>query len=111
MAMDRYPEAAELNPEEGEVVTAELVVTDDVLVKAFALGPGAVLDTHEHGDSTNVFHVLDGTVTVLQGEDEEERVAAPGVVLHERGTPHGARNDTEDVARFTAALCPLPGSG
>jgi quercetin dioxygenase-like cupin family protein len=112
MAMDRYPEAAELTPEEGEVVTAELVVTDDVLVKAFALGPGAVLDPHEHGDSTNVFHLLEGTLTVIQGEGEdEERITAPGVVLHERGTPHGARNDTEDVVRFTASLCPLPGSG
>ena len=111
MAMDRYPEAAGLTPEEGEVATAELVVTDDVLVKAFALGPGAVLEPHEHGDSTNVFHVLEGTVTVIQGDDQEERVTAPGVVLHERGTPHGARNDTEDVVRFTASLCPLPGSG
>jgi quercetin dioxygenase-like cupin family protein len=110
MAMDRYPEAAGLTPEEGEVATAELVVTDDVLVKAFALGPGAVLEPHEHGDSTNVFHVLEGTVTVVR-DDEEERVTAPGVVLHERGTPHGARNDTEDVVRFTASLCPLPGSG
>ena len=108
--MDRYPEAAGLTPEEGEVATAELVVTDDVLVKAFALGPGAVLEPHEHGDSTNVFHVLEGTVTVVR-DDEEERVTAPGVVLHERGTPHGARNDTEDVVRFTASLCPLPGSG
>ena len=112
MTMDRYPEAAGLTPDGGEVATAELVVTDDVLVKAFALGSGAVLDPHEHGDSTNVFHVLEGTVTVVRGDDEnEERVEAPGVVLHERGTPHGARNDTEDVVRFTASLCPLPGSG
>jgi quercetin dioxygenase-like cupin family protein len=99
-----------LDPADGEVRTAELVVTDDVLVKAFALGPGATLEPHEHGDSTNVFHVLSGEVTVLQG-DEEERVAAPGVVLHERGVAHGARNDGDDVVVFTASLCPLPGSG
>jgi quercetin dioxygenase-like cupin family protein len=110
MALDRYPEAAGLTPEEGEVLSAELVVTDDVLVKAFALGPGAVLEPHEHGDSTNVFHVLEGSLIVIQGE-QEERVDAPGAVLHERGTPHGARNDTEDVVRFTASLCPMPGSG
>jgi quercetin dioxygenase-like cupin family protein len=99
-----------LDPADGEVQTAELVVTDDVLVKAFALGPGATLEAHEHGDSTNVFHVLQGEVTVLQG-DTAERVAAPGVVLHERGVPHGARNDGDDVVVFTASLCPLPGSG
>ena len=104
MALDRYPD---LDPDDGEVVTEELAVTDDVLVKAFALGPDAELDPHEHDDSTNVFHVLSGTVTVVQGDDEE-RVEAPGVVLHERGVVHGARNDGDDVAVFTASLCPLP---
>lgn len=104
MALDRYPD---LDPDAGEVVSEELVAEDDVLVKAFALGPGAELDPHEHGDSTNVFHVLEGVVTVIQG-DEEEEIAAPGVVLHERGVAHGARNDTDDPAIFTASLCPLP---
>ncbi|WP_290815161.1 cupin domain-containing protein [Halovivax sp.] len=108
MDLDRYASAlADLEPEPDAVETAELVVTDDVLVKAFALGPGATLDPHEHGDSTNVFHVLEGTVTVLQ-EDEEERIDAPGVVLHERGIVHGARNDTDGPVVFTASLCPLP---
>lgn len=104
MTLDRY---ADLDPDDGEVETAELVVTDDVLVKAFALGPGAEVEPHEHADSTNVFHVLRGTVTVVR-EDEEEAVDAPGVVLHERGEVHGARNDTDGVAVFTASLCPLP---
>jgi quercetin dioxygenase-like cupin family protein len=105
MALDRYPD---LSPDPGEVVDAEVAVTDDVLVKAFALGPGATLDPHDHPDSTNVFHVVDGTVTVLQGDGEEE-VTAPGVVLHERGVAHGARNDGDDVAVLTASLCPMPG--
>jgi quercetin dioxygenase-like cupin family protein len=99
-----------LDPEVGQVLTAELVVSDDVLVKAFALGPDAELSPHEHGDSTNVFHVLDGTVTVIRGDDEEA-VEAPGVVPHDRGVIHGARNDTDEVAVFTASLCPMPGSG
>ncbi|MWG35060.1 cupin domain-containing protein [Halomarina oriensis] len=94
-------------PAEGERTSGELVVTDDVLVKYFALGPGAELSTHEHDDATNVFHVLQGEVVVVQG-DSEETVEAPGVVLHERGEPHGARNESDDVAVFTASLCPLP---
>jgi quercetin dioxygenase-like cupin family protein len=102
--MDRIPD---LDPDDGEILTEELVVTDDVLVKAFALGPDAELSPHEHGDSTNVFHVLSGEVTVIQ-DDEEETVSAPGVVLHERGVVHGARNDSGDVAMLTASLCPLP---
>jgi quercetin dioxygenase-like cupin family protein len=104
MTLDRL---TDLSPDPGEVESTELAVTDDVLVKTFALGPGAELSPHEHGDSTNVFHVLRGTVTVIQ-DDEEEAVEAPGVVLHERGVVHGARNETDDVVVFTASLCPLP---
>ncbi|WP_265111810.1 cupin domain-containing protein [Halosolutus halophilus] len=108
MSLDRYPDVvADLDPADGAVETAELVVTDDVLVKAFALGPGAELDPHEHADSTNVFHVLEGTVTVVQDGDSDQ-VAAPGVVLHERGVVHGARNETDGTVIFTASLCPLP---
>jgi len=105
--MDSFPA---LDPDDGEVLDAEVVVTDDVLVKAFALGPGAELSPHEHADSTNVFHVLAGTVTVVRG-DEEAVVEAPGVVQHDRGVVHGARNETDERAVFTASLCPMPGSG
>lgn len=104
MALDQYEYP---DPDPGEIESGELVVTDDVLVKVFALGAGAELNAHEHADATNVFHVLEGTVTVLQG-DAEETVAAPGVILHERGVIHGARNDTDTVAVLTASLCPLP---
>ena len=103
--MDVYPT---LEPEEGEVIDAELVVTDDVLVKAFALGPGAELSPHEHPESTNVFHVVEGTVTVLRG-DEGATVEAPGVIEHPRGVTHGARNDSGETAVVTASLCPMPG--
>jgi quercetin dioxygenase-like cupin family protein len=97
-----------LDPDEGEVIDTELVVTDDVLVKAFGLGPGAELEPHEHADSTNVFHVLEGTVTVVRGDDQET-VQAPGVVEHGRGVPHGARNETDETVVLTASLCPMPG--
>lgn len=108
MTFERYrTEAEDLDPDTGEVQTAELVVEDDVLVKLFALGPGAELDEHDHPDSTNVFHVLEGTVTVRQA-GEAEQVEAPGVVVHERGVTHGARNGTDQRALFTASLCPLP---
>jgi quercetin dioxygenase-like cupin family protein len=104
MVVDRYQQ---LEAEPGAVVDAELVVSDDVLVKAFALGPGAELSPHEHGSSTNVFHVTEGTVTVVQ-DGEERTIEAPGVVVHERGQSHGARNDTDEVAVLTASLCPMP---
>jgi quercetin dioxygenase-like cupin family protein len=106
--LDTYAESiVDLEPADGEVETAELIVSDDVLVKAFALGPGAELEAHDHADSTNVFHVLEGTVTVVQNE-ETERIDAPGVVHHERGVDHGARNETDETVMFTASLCPFP---
>ena len=105
---DEYADAiADLEPAASEIETAELVVSDDVLVKAFALGPGAQLEAHEHGESANVFHVLEGTVTVVQG-DKRRAIDAPGVVYHERGVVHGARNETDETVVFTASLCPVP---
>jgi len=105
MSLDRLPDLA---PEEGEVIDEELAVTDDVLVKAFALGPGGEIEPHEHDGATNVFHIVEGTVTVRQ-DDTEETISAPGVVFNERGQVHGATNETDDIAVLTASLCPLPG--
>ncbi|WP_281194222.1 cupin domain-containing protein [Halorubrum sp. F4] len=108
MTLDRYADAVgDLDPAEGEVATAELVVADDVLVKAFVLAPGSEVDPHEHADATNVFHVLEGEPTVVR-EGESERLAAPAVVHNARGDVHGARNDTDERAVLTASLCPLP---
>ena len=108
MTLDSYAAAvAALDPARGEVETAELVVTDDVLVKAFVLGPNAAVDPHEHADATNVFHVLEGEPTVVR-DDEEAALAAPAVVPNERGAVHGARNETDDRAVLTASIAPLP---
>lgn len=102
--LDSYPD---LDPDAGEVLTEELHVNDDVLVKAFALGPDAEIEPHEHEGATNVFHVLEGSVVVTR-DDEEESVTAPGIVANERGAVHGARNEGEEQAVLTASLCPLP---
>ena len=104
MMLDQLPD---LDPADGELLDAEVVVTNDVLVKAFALGPGAELSPHEHADATNVFHVIEGEVTVIQ-DGKEETISAPGVVLHERGVAHGARNEGDETAVLTASLCPCP---
>lgn len=82
-------------------------MTNDVLVKAFALGPDAVIEPHDHQDATNVFYVVRGSVTVVRDGDEQT-VSASGFVLNERGMEHGTRNEGDDVAVLTASLCPLP---
>jgi len=104
-SLDRLPT---LDPAPDETLSAEVALTDDVLVKLFALGPGASVPPHEHPGSTNVFHVLAGRPTVVQ-DDEEASVAAPGVVLNARGAVHGVRNDGEPVALVTATFSPPPG--
>lgn len=100
-------ELPDLDPAEGEVETAELVVEDDVLVKLFALGPGGAFEPHVHDASTNVFHLLEGEVVVARG-DEEETLSAPAVVHNPRGVEHGARNESDARALLTASLCPFP---
>lgn len=100
--MDRYPD---LSPGVGEVETTVLVDEEGLLVKAFGLGPGAEVAPHRHEGEVNVFHVLAGTVTVIRGEEEAE-IPAPGVVHHPPGAAHGARNETDQVAVFTATLVP-----
>lgn len=104
-ALDRLPD---LDPGPGDTESAEVALTDDLLVKAFALGPGASVPPHDHPGSTNVFHVLRGAPTVVR-DDEEEPVSAPGVVVNERGAVHGLRNDGDDVALVTATFGPPPG--
>lgn len=103
MALDQYPA---LEPAEGEVIDREVYFSEDLLVKAFALGPGASIAPHEHETQTNVFHILKGQVTVQQ-RDEESVVTAPGIVVHDRGVPHGARNETDGVVVFTATMGPM----
>ncbi|UWG48773.1 Cupin domain containing protein [Halanaeroarchaeum sp. HSR-CO] len=105
MALDRLPD---LDPDEGTVIDEELAYFEDVLVKVFAFGPNATLEPHAHEGSTNVFHVVEGEVVVVQ-DDVEERVTAPGVVVHEPGAVHGARNETDQRAVLTATFAPSPG--
>jgi quercetin dioxygenase-like cupin family protein len=104
--------SVDLDPEPGELLDAELAVVEDdpsVLVKAFALGPGATLSPHEHPDSTNVFHLTEGELVVVRGE-EEQRLSAPATVVNDPGVVHGARNESDETATLTATMAPIPGT-
>lgn len=106
--MDRYAAAVSgLDPDDGERLDAELAVTEETLVKLFALGPGGAIPPHDHPGSTNVLHVTEGTVTVVV-DGEETRVDAPGTVVVDPGAEHGARNEGEGRAVLTATFAPPP---
>lgn len=105
MTLDQLPDLA---PEPEETLSAEVAITDDVLVKVFALGAGATVPPHDHPGSTNVFHVLAGSPVVVR-DGEEEQVPAPGVVVNAPGAVHGLRNEGEEPAVVTASFSPPPG--
>jgi Mannose-6-phosphate isomerase len=98
---------AAAHPPAGEVTAAELYVDEHTLVKGFALGAGGQLAPHTHGTSTNVFHVVTGTVTVSQGEATATQTA-PAVVVTPPGVPHGLENTTDAPAVVTATFAPPP---
>jgi quercetin dioxygenase-like cupin family protein len=98
---------ADAAPPTGEVTAAELYVDGHTLVKGFALAPGAQVRPHTHDASTNVFHVVRGTVTVVQ-DGEATVQSAPAVVVTPPGVPHGLVNDTDAPAVVTATFAPPP---
>jgi quercetin dioxygenase-like cupin family protein len=106
--MDRYAAVVDgMDPAEGERLDDELAVTDEALVKLFALGPGGEIPPHDHPGSTNVLHVCEGEVVVVVDGDEA-RVSAPGTVVVEPGAVHGARNEGDGRAVLTATFAPAP---
>lgn len=95
------------NPDSGTVESTELVVSEDVLVKQFSLGADGKIDPHTHNDSTNILHLLKGSVEVVQDETSEV-LTAPAVIHNKPGVTHGVKNVGDSTAVVTASLCPLP---
>jgi mannose-6-phosphate isomerase-like protein (cupin superfamily) len=60
---------------------------------------------HRHTNCTEAYFVLDGTVTVVIGE-EELSVDPEGFVLVPRGTPHTFGNASEHDARLLVMHAP-----
>ena len=59
--------------------------------------PGPPPHTHEH--KTDMFYVLEGTLTVLVGEESHD-LAAGSFVAAPPGTVHSFRNDSDAPVRF-----------
>ncbi len=67
--------------------------------------PGYFVPPHIHADEDEVFFILEGELTLLDGTGER-RLGAGGTVLLPRGARHGFRNDTAAPVRFLVALRP-----
>jgi quercetin dioxygenase-like cupin family protein len=107
-------EIGTLAAEEGEVLDvfgATLVVKGDPAVLGVFLGehvvpPGYVVPPHVHAAEDEVFYVLEGELTLLDGADQR-RLLRPGATAHlPAGSRHGFRNDTAAPVRFLVMLRP-----
>lgn len=96
-----------LRPEEGErlsVLGAPMLVKSDAARAAVFLAehivpPGYGVPPHIHDDEDEVFHILEGQLTL--DSDAGASLAGPGdTVILPRGGLHGFRNASEAPVRF-----------
>jgi quercetin dioxygenase-like cupin family protein len=78
-----------------------VVVGKDVQVRLFTLAQGDVIPWHYHGESTDHYFVLRGTLTIETRDPDERRALAVG----ERfkilpGTAHRISNDLASDCQF-----------
>jgi mannose-6-phosphate isomerase-like protein (cupin superfamily) len=67
--------------------------------------PGYFVPPHVHADEDEMFYVLEGRLTLLDGV--AERHAGPGSFVYLRkGRPHGFRNDSDGIVRFLVLCTP-----
>ena len=106
-------EIGTLTAEEGEVLDvfgAAMVVKADPAALGLFLGenvvpPGFLVPPHIHAGEDEVFHILEGELTLL-GAAGERRVG-PGATAHlPAGSRHGFRNDTAAPVRFLVVVHP-----
>lgn len=103
-----------LAAEEGEAIDvfgARLVVKVDpaaagVLVADHAVPPGFLVPPHVHQEDDEVFFVLEGELTLLDGDGEERRLGPGGTAHLPAGSRRGFRNDAAAPARFLLVARP-----
>lgn len=105
--------AAILAAHEGEtldVFGASMVVKTDPAALGFLLAdhvvpPGYCVPPHIHVEEDEVFFILDGELTLLDGAGERS-IGPGGTVCFPKGVLHGLRNDTTAPVRFLVMLRP-----
>ena len=84
-----------------------LGATDRALVDLYCVAPGQSQKAHTHGDQDKVYVVLEGTVRIAVGEEEES--FGPGeAVIAPAGTVHGLVNEGGAPAMLLVLVTPPP---
>ena len=92
----------------GEVKITSLATPAEMLDHArlyalMELEPGSGIGFHEHHGETEIFFVIEGTITWNDGEKETE-VNAGGIMICEDGKGHGMMNNGDVKAKLTALI-------
>jgi quercetin dioxygenase-like cupin family protein len=93
-----------------DVLGAAMVVRAAPERLGFFLGehtvpPGHALPPHRHAEDDELFHVLEGELTLL-GDCAEVRIGSGATVELPAGSRHGFRNDGASPVRFLVVLRP-----
>lgn len=108
--METYDTARVSEFSDEEFQKVNLYETDELFVDIYCFRPGQEQAPHSHAESEKIYFVLEGTGTFLVGE--EERTLDPGTIVHApKGSPHGVRNESNQVLRVLVMMAPLPTSG
>ncbi|MDQ6959806.1 MAG: cupin domain-containing protein [Mariprofundaceae bacterium] len=84
-----------------------LVDSPRMFCDLYCLLPGQAQKVHAHADSDKVYYVIEGTPTLVIGD--EERVLSPGDLAYaEPGVEHGVRNDADAEAICLVFMTPRP---
>ena len=72
----------------------------------FVLAPGQRVGRHTHGKNMDVFYVLSGELTAVNGDGSEERIFPGDTVLTGGGESHELRNDSDREGAILAIVSP-----
>lgn len=84
-----------------------LFTTERMFCDVYCLEPGQSQSAHAHAGSDKVYVVLEGTATLLVG-DEEREASAGTAALAPSGVPHAVRNPGPDRVKVLVFMAPKP---
>jgi quercetin dioxygenase-like cupin family protein len=73
----------------------------------YCLLPGQAQKVHSHAESDKVYYVIEGTPTLIIGEEERE-LSAGELAYAAPGVPHGVRNDSDNEVTCLVFMTPRP---
>ena len=101
----RIQEHARFQPD--KMAKVALGSTERALVDLYCVAPGQSQKAHTHGDQDKVYIVLEGSVRITVGA-EEETFGAGEAVIARAGEVHGLVNDSQAPAILLVVVTPPP---